>query len=181
VEFEGSSSFNDAATIFFSKLNNFILVFYLLPQLDCPQMIKSRPPCALHQSNLLTYTSFIVRECFWLIVVFDFPVRSHLRTQPILFSIFIPLQFAAQYKDTTPPQHIPPRSHLLSDTPPLRGPQENMSFFQIASGPILSISFHLKVCQYDPCKVLLKKMTFSLPTYPPKSVFFYGISDWTSD
>ena len=60
------------------------------------------------------------------------------------------------------------------------GPQEKMSFFQIASGPILSIPFHLKTCQYDPCKVLLKKMTPSLPTNPPKSVFFC-ISDWTSD
>ncbi len=55
----------------------------------------------------------------------------------------------------------------------IRGPQEKMSFFQIASGPILSIPFHLKVCQYDPCKVLLKNMTPSLPTNPPKSVFFW--------
>ncbi len=62
----------------------------------------------------------------------------------------------------------------------LGGPQEKMSFFQIASGPILSIPFHLKVCQYCPCKVSLKKMTPSLPTTPPKSAFF-GISDWTSD
>jgi hypothetical protein len=38
----------------------------------------------------------------------------------------------------------------------------------------------LKTCQYDPCKVLLKKMTPSLPINPPTSAFF-GISDWTSD
>jgi hypothetical protein len=60
------------------------------------------------------------------------------------------------------------------------GPQEKMSFFQIASVPILSIPFHLKTCQYDPCKVPLKKMTPSLPMNPPKAAFFC-ISDWTSD
>jgi hypothetical protein len=53
------------------------------------------------------------------------------------------------------------------------GPQEKMSFFQIASGPILSIPLHLKVCQYDPCKASLKKMTPSLPMNPPKSAFFW--------
>ncbi len=62
----------------------------------------------------------------------------------------------------------------------LGGPQETFSFFQIASGPILSIPFHLKVCQYGPCKVSLKKMTPSLPT-TPQSQCFFGISDWTSD
>ncbi len=56
---------------------------------------------------------------------------------------------------------------------PVGGPQEKMSFLQIASGPILSIPFHLKVCQYGPCKVSLKKMTPSLPTTPPKSAFFW--------
>jgi hypothetical protein len=60
------------------------------------------------------------------------------------------------------------------------GPQEKMSFFQIASGPILSIPIHSNTCQYDPCKVLLKKMTPSLPMNPPKSAFF-GSSDWASD
>ena len=60
------------------------------------------------------------------------------------------------------------------------GLQEKMSFFQIASGPILSIPIHSNTCQYDPCKVLLKKMTPSLPMSPPKSAFF-GSSDWASD
>ena len=60
------------------------------------------------------------------------------------------------------------------------GPQEKMSFFQIASGPILSIPIYLKTCLYGPCKFSLKKMTPSLPTNPPKSAFFCT-SDWTSD
>ncbi len=59
--------------------------------------------------------------------------------------------------------------------PQIGGPQEKMSFFQIASGPILSIPFHFKVCQYDPCKVFLKKMTPSLPMNPPKSAFFLAL------
>jgi len=50
----------------------------------------------------------------------------------------------------------------------------------IASGPILSIPIHSHTCQYDPCKVLLKKMTLSLPMNLPKSVFF-GSSDWAND
>jgi hypothetical protein len=52
------------------------------------------------------------------------------------------------------------------------GPHEKMSFFQIASGPILSIPIPSKVCQYGPCKFSLKKKTPSLPTNPPKSAFF---------
>ncbi len=71
-------------------------------------------------------------------------------------------------------------SSLHHPTAQVGGPQEKMSFFQIASGPILSIPFHLKVCQYDPCKVSLKKMIPFLTYEPPKSAFF-GISDWTSD
>ena len=54
----------------------------------------------------------------------------------------------------------------------LGGPQEKMSFFQIASGPILSIPFHLKVCQYDPCKVSLKKNDPFLTYEPPKVSIF---------
>ncbi len=61
-----------------------------------------------------------------------------------------------------------------------RGSTRKNVFFLNAFGPILSIPFHLKLCQYDPCKVSLKKMTPSLPTNPPTSAFF-GISDWTSD
>jgi len=61
-----------------------------------------------------------------------------------------------------------------------RGSTRKMSFFQIASGPILSIPIYSKTCLYGPCKFLLKKMTPSLPTNPPKSAFFC-ISDWTSD
>jgi hypothetical protein len=55
------------------------------------------------------------------------------------------------------------------------GPHEKMSFFQIASGPILSIPIHLKTCLYGPCKFSLKKMTPSLPTNPPKSAFFLSL------
>ena len=57
--------------------------------------------------------------------------------------------------------------------PHLGGPQEKMSFFQIASGPILSIPIHSKTCLYGPSKFFLKKMTPSLPMNPPKSAFFY--------
>jgi len=64
--------------------------------------------------------------------------------------------------------------------PSVGGPQEKMSFFQIASGPILSIPIYLKTCLYVPCKFSLKKMTPSSPTNPPKSAFFVT-SDWTSD
>ena len=61
-------------------------------------------------------------------------------------------------------------SYFIFDNSVVGGPQEKMSFFQITSGPILSIPSHSKVCQYDSCKVLLKKMTPSLPTTPPKSM-----------
>jgi hypothetical protein len=50
-----------------------------------------------------------------------------------------------------------------------------MSFFQIASGPILSIPFHLKVCQYDHCKVLLKKNGPFLTNEPPKVSVFLAL------
>jgi hypothetical protein len=56
----------------------------------------------------------------------------------------------------------------------LGGPQEKMSFFQIASGPILSIPFHLKVCQYDPCKCFAYE--------PPKvSVFLALVTGLVTD
>ena len=71
-------------------------------------------------------------------------------------------------------------SHYHWENITLGGPQEKMSFFKMASGPILSIPFHLKLCQYGPCKVSLKKNDAFLTYKPPKvSVFF--ISDWTSD
>jgi hypothetical protein len=38
-----------------------------------------------------------------------------------------------------------------------RGYTRKNVIFQIASGPILSIPFHFKTCQYDLCKVSLKK------------------------
>jgi hypothetical protein len=53
------------------------------------------------------------------------------------------------------------------------GPQEKKPFFQIASGPILSIPTHSNSSQYDPCKVSLKKMTPSLPVNTSKSAFFW--------
>ena len=47
-----------------------------------------------------------------------------------------------------------------------------MSFFQIASGPILSIPIYLKTCLHSPCKFLLKKKDSFLTYEPPKvSVF----------
>ena len=57
--------------------------------------------------------------------------------------------------------------------PSIGGPQEKMPFFQIASGPILSIPIHSNICQYDSCKFLLKKNDPFLTYEPPKvSVFF---------
>jgi len=47
----------------------------------------------------------------------------------------------------------------------LGGPQEKMSFFQIAPGPILSIPIYLKTCLYGPCKFSLKKNDQNLPAY----------------
>ncbi len=55
----------------------------------------------------------------------------------------------------------------------LGGPQEKMSFFQIASGPILSTPIHSNTCQYDPCKVLLKKNDPFLTYEPPKVSVFW--------
>jgi hypothetical protein len=62
-----------------------------------------------------------------------------------------------------------------------RGSTRKNVIFQIASGPILSIPFHLKVCQYDPCKVLLKNMTPSLPMNPPKSAFLSLVTGLVTD
>jgi hypothetical protein len=54
------------------------------------------------------------------------------------------------------------------------GPQEKMSFFQIASGPNLSIPIHSKTCLYGRCKFSLKKNDPFLTYEPPKvSVFFH--------
>ena len=59
------------------------------------------------------------------------------------------------------------------EKPTLGGAQEKMSFFQIASGPILSIPIYLKTCLYGPCKFSLKKNDPFLTYEPPKvSVFF---------
>ena len=52
------------------------------------------------------------------------------------------------------------------------GPQEKMSFFQIAPGPILSIPIRLKTCLYGPCKFLLKKNDPFLTYKPPKVSIF---------
>ncbi len=65
-----------------------------------------------------------------------------------------------------------PRVH---PTTGLGGPQEKMSFFQIASGPILSIPIHSNTCQYDPCTVLLKKK-WPLPyLWTPQSQCFLAV------
>ncbi len=53
------------------------------------------------------------------------------------------------------------------------GPQEKMSFFQIASGPILSIPIHSKTCLYGRCKFSLKKNDPFLTYEPPKVSFFF--------
>ncbi len=56
------------------------------------------------------------------------------------------------------------------------GPQEKMSFFQIAYVPILSIPFHLKLCQYDPCEVSLKKWPLPYLRTPQSQCFFGYLS-----
>ncbi len=50
-----------------------------------------------------------------------------------------------------------------------------MPFFLNASGPILSIPIHSKVCQYDPCKVSLKKNDPFLNYEPPKVSVFLAL------
>jgi hypothetical protein len=52
------------------------------------------------------------------------------------------------------------------------GPHEKMSFFQIASGPILSIPIYLKTCLYGPCKFSLKKNDQNLPAGHVKVLIF---------
>ncbi len=47
-----------------------------------------------------------------------------------------------------------------------------MSFFQIASGPILSIPIYLKTCLYGPCKFPLKKNDQNLPAGHVKVLIF---------
>jgi hypothetical protein len=76
------------------------------------------------------------------------------------------------FRAQTLPVRIIPVSKLEMTTL-VRGPQEKMSFFQIASGPILSIPIYLKTCLYGPCKFLLKKY-YPFLTYEPPivSVFF---------
>ena len=68
-------------------------------------------------------------------------------------------------------------AHPSSRTPRMRilllgGPQEKMPFFQIASGPILSIPIHSKVCLYGPCKFWLIKNDPFLTYRPPKVSIF---------
>jgi hypothetical protein len=63
--------------------------------------------------------------------------------------------------------------YLEYNTVVVGGPREKMSFFQIASGPILSIPIHSNTCQYDPCKVLSKKNDPFLTYEPPKVSIFW--------
>jgi len=65
--------------------------------------------------------------------------------------------------------HCPDSDDTLLIGSEVGGPQEKMSFFQIASGPILSIPIYLKTCFYGPCKFLLKKMTRTYPLGTSKS------------
>ncbi len=63
----------------------------------------------------------------------------------------------------------------------LGGPQEKMSFFQIASGPILSIPFHLQHVNMIPVKFRQKKDPF-LTYEPPKvSVFLALVTELVTD
>ena len=52
------------------------------------------------------------------------------------------------------------------------GQHEKMSFFHIASGPILSIQIYLKTCLYGPYKFSLKKNDPFLTYEPPKVSIF---------
>jgi hypothetical protein len=66
---------------------------------------------------------------------------------------------------------VDPRASTLM----IGGPHEKMPFFFNASGPILSIPIHSKVCQYDPCKVSLKKNDPFLTYEPPKNSVFLAL------
>ncbi len=77
----------------------------------------------------------------------------------------------AKFEEMLPPSHASVTKRP-KDLVAVRGSTRKMPFFWKASGPILSIPIHSKVCQYDPCKVSLKKMTPSLPMNPPKSALF---------
>ena len=74
-------------------------------------------------------------------------------------------------------------SHVeISGVPKVGGPQEKMSFFQIASGPILSIPIDLNTCLYGPCKFSLKKNDPFLTYEPPKvSVFLALVTGLMTD
>ena len=54
----------------------------------------------------------------------------------------------------------------------IRGPQEQMHFFQITPGPNLSSLIHWDSSHYVPSKAWLKNMTISLPAVPSKFTFF---------
>ena len=56
----------------------------------------------------------------------------------------------------------------------LGGPQEKMSIFLIAPGPILCSLIHSNSSQYDLCKVSLKKMTPYSPTECTKWPFCFA-------
>jgi hypothetical protein len=107
-------------------------------------------PCTPHQPNLLANTSFIMRMCFWLVFVSDFPVGSHQRSQPILFSIFIPLKLQ---RDNTPPHTF--RLSCISSLKPL--PPSMLTLNGLLYAPVkqrspnidstsLSLFFHCSIC-----------------------------------
>ena len=54
----------------FIKQDDLFYFFTPPTQLDCPQTIDSRPPCAPHRPNPLAHTPFVARACFWLVVAF---------------------------------------------------------------------------------------------------------------
>jgi hypothetical protein len=66
----------------------------------------------------------------------------------------------------------PGLGELLAEILDVGGPSEKMSFFQIVSGPILSTPIYSKVCQYGPCKFLLKKNDQNLPAGHVKVLIF---------
>ena len=102
-----------------------------------------------------------------------------------------PGRFSPLPRSFSPPAGIKsafsPRCHVLETVVPsnniiatwqspyrlvVGGPQEKMSIFQIASGPILSIPIYLKTCLYGPCKFSLKKNDQNLPAGHVKVLIF---------
>ena len=129
--------------------------------------------------QLFTYTTTLVYFTYQL----SYPVAAERAppfstTQPIPAIDFDKNSYVPYILWILPKYHTA-NSCQLGEAPiglsSVRGPQEKMSFFQIASGPILSIPTHSNTCQYDPCKVLLKKNDPFLTYEPPKVSIFLAL------